>query len=395
MSTKTDNQAGKCDGFSVDDAFSTAEWARSAALAGEIQRLSPARVTFADFMQLALLHPRYGYYASRENIFGRDGDFITAPDISPLYAGCLARSWQKLHDKLRSDDCPFEVLEVGPGSGRLAAQLLSELARLDALPSRYWLYEPSAMLAGVQKETLGTLTEELAGKTQISWLSDIATASVHGVIVANEVADALPVEIARRHHGRIEQLYVAWDASSAGLSEQWVEATPAVVAQVAALEGRLGQALADDYRIELHTDYRRWLGQLSQALQAGQIWVCDYGYDEPNYYHPQRGNGTVQCHRRHRRTSNPLEYVGLQDISTAVNFDRLYDDACTHTLALDLYQPYGRWLIESGAFDIAQAQLQQASTPAHRQRLRQQFMQLTGHEAMGELFKMAVFSRSI
>ncbi len=395
MSINTDNQAGKCDGFSVDNAFSTAERARSAALAGEIQRHRPPRLSFANFMELALLHPRYGYYASRENIFGRAGDFITAPDISPLYAGCLALSWQTLHGALRNSDRPFEILEVGPGSGHLAVQLLTELARLDVLPSHYWLYEPSAMLAGVQKETLGALMAELAGKTQISWLSDIATASVHGVIVANEVADALPVEIVRRHHGRIEQLFAAWNESSTDLFEQWVEATPPVAAQVAALEGRLGQVFADGYRIELHTDYRRWLGQLSQALQAGQIWICDYGYDEPNYYHPQRVSGTVQCHRRHRRTGNPLAFAGLQDISTAVNFDRLYDDACAHALALDLYQPFGRWLIESGAFDIAQAQLQHASTPAHRQRLRQQFMQLTGHEAMGELFKMAVFSRSI
>ena len=395
MSINTDNQAGKCDGFSVDNAFSTAERARSAALAGEIQRHRPPRLSFANFMELALLHPRYGYYASRENIFGRAGDFITAPDISPLYAGCLALSWQTLHGALRNSDRPFEILEVGPGSGHLAVQLLTELARLDVLPSHYWLYEPSAMLAGVQKETLGALMAEMAGKTQISWLSDIATASVHGVIVANEVADALPVEIVRRHHGRIEQLFAAWNESSTDLFEQWVEATPPVAAQVAALEGRLGQVFADGYRIELHTDYRRWLGQLSQALQAGQIWICDYGYDEPNYYHPQRVSGTVQCHRRHRRTGNPLAFAGLQDISTAVNFDRLYDDACAHALALDLYQPFGRWLIESGAFDIAQAQLQHASTPAHRQRLRQQFMQLTGHEAMGELFKMAVFSRSI
>ena len=267
-------------------------------------------IPFSDYMELCLNAPGLGYYTAGSAKFGPEGDFVTAPEISPLFGRSVARQIESVLDRLGGG----EILELGGGTGAFAESCLAELARRGADPRRYRILETSPDLRDRQRRRLGTFGVE--------WLDTIPEEPFDGVVFANEVVDALPVERFRRTLERVESLHVGIDAGGF----RWVRrpARPALRDHVRAVESRLGRALGPaGYESEWCPSLPGWLDAVTLPLRRGLLLVFDYGYGEAEYYHPDRGHGTLGCHYRHRWHDDPLVLPALQDITASVDFSAL------------------------------------------------------------------------
>lgn len=268
---------------------------------------------FPRYLELALYTPGLGYYSGPLAKLGPQGDFVTAPELSPLFARCLARQCAEVLAELGGG----LVLELGGGSGALAAELLLALETLDALPERYLMLEVSGTLRSRQAETLARRAPHLSARVQ--WLDRLPDAAVTGVILANEVLDAVPFHRVRRSADRFMELYVtveqgrlAW--RMAPLSD------PRLEAELAELEADLGGPLPTGYVTEVAPARAAWTHAVGATLGRGLILLSDYGFPRREYYHPQRGEGTLMCHYRHRAHGDPLALTGLQDVTAHVDF---------------------------------------------------------------------------
>ena len=275
---------------------------------GRIEAQGP--IPFSDYMELCLNAPGLGYYTAGSAKFGPEGDFVTAPEISPLFGRSVARQFESVLELLGGG----EILELGGGTGAFAESCLTELSRRGANPRRYRILETSPDLRDRQRRRLGTLGVE--------WLDAIPEEPVDGVVFANEVADALPVERFRLTPERVESLHVGLDAGGF----RWVPrpARFALRDHVRAVERRLGRPLGPaGYESEWCPSLPGWLDAITLPLRRGLLLVFDYGYGEAEYYHPDRGQGTLGCHYRHRWHDDPLVLPALQDITASVDFSAL------------------------------------------------------------------------
>ncbi|MCY4450403.1 MAG: SAM-dependent methyltransferase [Immundisolibacterales bacterium] len=275
---------------------------------GRIEAQGP--IPFSDYMELCLNAPGLGYYTAGSAKFGPEGDFVTAPEISPLFGRSVARQVESVLELLGGG----EILELGGGTGAFAESCLTELSRRGANPRRYRILETSPDLRDRQRRRLGTLGVE--------WLDAIPEEPVDGVVFANEVADALPVERFRLTPERVESLHVGLDAGGF----RWVPrpARSALRDHVRAVERRLGRPLGPaGYESEWCPSLPGWLDAITFPLRRGLLLVFDYGYGEAEYYHPDRGQGTLGCHYRHRWHDDPLVLPALQDITASVDFSAL------------------------------------------------------------------------
>ena len=267
-------------------------------------------IPFSDYMELCLNAPGLGYYTAGSGKFGPGGDFVTAPEISPLFGRSLALVFGEVLDLLGGG----EVLELGGGTGAFAESCLGELARRDAAPPRYRILEPSPDLRERQRRRLEPLGVE--------WLDSLPDEPFSGIVFANEVADALPVERFRIAPEGVESMHVGLD--SGGF--RWV-ARPAGRAlrdHVRAVEARLRRPIgAAGYESEWCPSLGGWLEAVAGHLDRGLVLVFDYGYGEAEYYHPERDRGTLGCHYRHRWHDDPLVLPALQDITASVDFSAL------------------------------------------------------------------------
>ena len=267
-------------------------------------------IPFSDYMELCLNAPGLGYYTAGSAKFGPAGDFVTAPEISPLFGRSVARQIESVLHLLGGG----EILELGGGTGAFAESCLAELARRGANPHRYRILETSPDLRDRQRRRLGMLGVE--------WLDAIPEEPFDGVVFANEVVDALPVERFRLAPKRVESLHVGIDAGGF----RWVPrpARPALRDHVRAVESRLGRALGPaGYESEWCPSLPGWLDAVTLPLRRGLLLVFDYGYGEAEYYHPDRVHGTLGCHYRHRWHDDPLVLPALQDITASVDFSAL------------------------------------------------------------------------
>ncbi|RMF96909.1 MAG: SAM-dependent methyltransferase [Gammaproteobacteria bacterium] len=295
---------------------------------------------FADYMQAALYEPGLGYYSGGARKFGEAGDFVTAPEISPLFARCLAEAVGPVLAALGGGS----LLEIGPGSGALAAELLPALAARDRLPDRYLLLEVSAELRERQQQRLAQLPAGLAGRCQ--WLDALPAAPFRGVILGNEVLDALPVSRFCWRDGRCQALGV----TLAGDGFAWAEApaSETLSAAVAARLGPLRQALPDGYRSEICLQLEPWLASIAARLSAGMLLFADYGLVRREYYHPQRRDGSLICHYRHRAHADPFWLPGGQDISAWVDFTAVAEAGIAAGLALAGFSNQAGFLLAHG-----------------------------------------------
>lgn len=336
---------------------------------------------FADYMQIALNEPGLGYYHRRQGPIGPGGDFTTAPELGALFASALARAVLSLQEELA---LPAAVLELGAGSGALAADLLAACRRLGRPQAGYAILEPSAALARDQRA-------RLAGEEAVTWLERLPEA-FRGVIVANEVLDALPVDcFVVREEGLMQRAVTG----SAAAGFRWIEVpAPAPLARrVAAIEAALGRRLPPGYASEWSPWLVPFVRSLAARLEEGAIVFADYGYERRDYYHPERVEGTLVCHARHRAHDDPFHAPGAEDISAWVDFDAVAEAALAAGLEVRGFHTQTAFLVENGLLEaLAAAQQGAGRTAAHVALLREAERLLLPGE-MGTRFKVLVLAR--
>lgn len=335
-------------------------------------------ISFARYMELALYAPLLGYYAGGAHKFGASGDFVTAPELTPLFAGGLATqigSWLE-HDL-------DTVLEAGAGSGVLAADLLQALERQGRLPTRYWILELSGELRARQRATLAQRVPALASR--VAWL-DAMPDTFSGVVVANELLDAMPVHLVRWGDTILER-GVAWDDRSD--RPEWREraATGNVLKaarDIAAVPGTLS---------ELALAARGWIRSLADRLQRGALLLIDYGFPRGEFYLPQRAEGTLMCHYRHHAHADPFWWPGLNDITAHVDFTAIADAGFEAGLEVLGYTSQATFLMNCGLLQ----QLEALGEPGSAAYLRAANLanRLINPAEMGELFKVMALGRGI
>ena len=337
-------------------------------------------IAFDDYMQTVLYQPGLGYYSAGQTRFGAAGDFVTAPEISALFGRCLARP----AGALIAQGCAAAVLEFGAGSGKLCADLLQALPGLE----RYLILDLSADLQQRQQRFLQQqLSAELFHK--IEWLNRLPQ-NFDGIVLANEVLDAMPVHLLRKQAGWIE-LGVGFDGR--GLVWQPYAAEGAAVDGMRQIESTHGD-LPVGYSSELNLNYGPWMAALAEACQRAVVLIIDYGYEQAQYYHAQRSRGTLTCHYRHRVHGDPFVYPGLQDITAFVDFDACADAAEASGFSATGLIGQGQFLLANGLLDAAQEQAESAEA-VQQMAISQQVAMLSLPQEMGEKFKVLALQKNI
>jgi len=368
--------------FPVPDAAAQAHSEKLIAFIADEIAVAGGQISFARYMDLALFAPSLGYYSAGAHKFGKQGDFITAPEISPLFSRTLA---QQLAEVLCTFEGTGEVLEVGGGSGVMAADILAELEILDELPSQYFILELSADLQERQRETLATRVPHLLER--VRWLHELPAPGFRGIVVANELLDALPVQCFVTREKGLQERCVSYS----GGRFQWTNnmsdglLIPEHLTEIVA-------KLPSGYSSEINLAATGWVQSIASLLDAGVVLLIDYGYAATEYYHPQRNGGTLMCHYRHRAHDNPFVYPGLQDITAHVDFTAIAEAAVSSGLEVRGYNTQGFFLLGNGISELAQ--------PFEKLDERQQVLQaqqmrtLTLPAEMGERFKVIALARN-
>jgi len=334
-------------------------------------------LSFARYMELALYAPGLGYYTGGAAKFGPAGDFVTAPTLGPLFAQTLARQVAELlaHSAPR-------ILEFGGGGGELAGDLLAELARAGCHVEQYAILEPSAGLAARQRAAIAQRAPAHADR--VAWLERLPQ-EFRGVMLANEVVDAMPVHaVAIREDGVFER-GVALEAEELIWSER--------PAQGEVLEAARALQLAPPYATELALAARGWMRSVAASLAQGALLVIDYGFAAREFFHPQRSDGTLMCHYRHHAHDDPFLHPGLQDISAHVDFSALAEAAHGAGLEILGYANQANFLVNCGITDVLGR-----SDPADTMRyapLAANANRLLSPSEMGELFKVLALGRGV
>jgi len=346
---------------------------------------SGGRIPFDRFMELALYASGLGYYTAGARKFGEAGDFVTAPEISPLFARCLARQCEQLLEALGGGD----LLEVGAGTGALATDLLLELEALQRLPQHYFILEVSPDLQQRQRETLMARAAHLMDR--VVWLDAMPEAGFTGVVVANELLDAMPVSRFRMAESGVQEGFVRWVDDA--FEHYWDEpVSPGLAHAVAALQEQMG-GFAVGYESELNLRSGPWLQSLAQRIGRGAVVLIDYGYPAAEYYHPQRNMGTLMCHYRHRAHDEPLILPGLQDITAHVDFTAVARAGVDAGFDLKGYTTQAHFLLGCG-LDALLMESDPHDVKNHIA-LMQAVKRLTMPTEMGERFKVIALSKGI
>lgn len=348
--------------------------AKTAALISREIAAAGGWIPFSRFMELALYAPGLGYYSAGMHKFGAAGDFVTAPEISALFGRTLAQQAAQVLGLTAGN-----ILEIGPGSGRLAFDLLTELERLGQLPERYFLLEVSADLRQRQQQLLARFAP------RVEWL-DRLPASFSGLIIGNEVLDAMPVHL------------VAWSKDSIlerGVSMEdgrfsWSERT---LTSGELFDAAAGLDVPPGTVSEIGLAARGFIATLAGLLEKGAILMLDYGFGQNEYYHPQRSSGTLMCHYRHHAHDDPFYLPGLQDITSHVDFTAIAEAGIAHGLNLLGYTSQAHFLLNCGITDLlVRASPEQASAYLP---LAARAQKLLNPAEMGELFKVIALGKSM
>lgn len=340
-------------------------------------------ISFAEYMHHCLYAPGLGYYSAGATKFGESGDFVTAPEVSSVFGTVLARQCAVVLSQLEAP----AILEVGAGSGKLAVDLLSALADADALPERgYQILEVSADLRQRQEQLLRSKVPDHA--ECVTWLSDLPR-DFTGVIVANEVLDALPVERFIRRKTGVRQLCIAVDGDSFTLSER--EAPAALQQAVDNIEGAIGRELPPGFASEVCLALPHWIADTAAALHEGLVFLFDYGVSRREYYAPERSGGWLRCHFRHHAHDDPLILAGIQDLTSWVDFTTVAEAAVANDLDIVGFVAQAQFLIGGG---LDQVLTDFAELPTDAQlKLSAEIKLLTLPAEMGENFKCFGLSR--
>ncbi len=342
-------------------------------------------IDFADYMSLALYAPGLGYYSAGLQKFGEAGDFITAPELSPLFAQTLANPVAAVLGDMGGGN----IVEFGAGSGVLAAGLLAELDHKQQLPERYFIIELSAELKQRQQQTLNQKVPELMGR--IEWLDTLPRQPLKAVVLANEVLDAMPVRRFVTMDGKALPLGVA--VTDEGLVLRPGEADTDLQQAVDHIEEDIGYQLAQVYRSEINLNIEPWLQSLADALLQGAVYLIDYGYPRAEYYLPERDMGTFMCYYRHRTHDDALWYPGLQDMTAFVDFTAVAEAAVAVGFDIAGFTSQSNFLLDSGIGQLLEQQMPE--TDRGRIALVQQMKSLTLPTEMGERFQVMALDKNL
>ena len=347
-------------------------------------------IPFSRFMELCLYAPGLGYYSAGASKFGESGDFVTAPELGPLFAACTADAIAPVMRQLGPD---AEIVELGGGSGAFAEVALKRLLALDALPARYAILEPSADLRERQQARLRERLNPLLGDL-VEWLDGPLPGQWNGVLFANEVVDALPTPRFTLRGGEVFEEHVALDGEGRFIRDDR-PADPLLAAAVRHVERQLEAPFADGYRSELLPQLPYWVQAVAGGLQAGAMLFVDYGYPRREYYAPQRSDGTLRAFRRHHLVEDVLAYPGLQDITASVDFTALAEAGTGAGFDFTGYSNQASFLIGNGLEQrLAEAEAR-ARDDVARHRLRNEAKRLTLPGEMGERFQAMGFARDV
>jgi len=332
-------------------------------------------ISFARYMELALYAPGLGYYSAGARKLGKAGDFVTAPEISPLYGQTLARQVKQVLEAGFD-----EVLEVGAGSGALAATLLEELERSGRAPRNYLILELSADLRERSRDTLAARVPHLLER--VAWLNRLPPV-FSGVVLGNEVLDAMPAHVVRVQSGKVEEGGVG--VRNDRLNWSWRLASGGPLDAARALK------LPEGFRTEIQLAAQGFVRSLSGVLEKGVAFFVDYGFPQKEYYHPQRKDGTLMCHYRHHAHADPFFLPGLQDITSHVDFSAMARAAREGGLEVAGYTSQAQFLVNCGITEVM------SRTPAEDVAkflpLANQANRLMSPAEMGELFKVIALAR--
>jgi SAM-dependent MidA family methyltransferase len=338
------------------------------------------KITFAKYMDLALYTPGLGYYSGGMQKFGVRGDFVTAPEISPLFSHCLARQCQEILENLGGGD----ILEVGAGSGQMAVDILLALTKTNALPKHYYILELSADLKKRQQEKVAAQGPEFFDR--VTWLETLPMFDFKGVILANEVLDAMPVHLFQIRQDILHEVEVIDNNAKLHLQITKTD-NPHLLAHYHA------QTWPREYTSEINLHLKPWVKSLSDILKLGVILIIDYGFPQHEYYHPDRSMGTLMCHYRHYAHHDPFLYPGLQDITAHVDFTAIAEAASEVALDVLGYTSQAAFLLDTGLMALAEEQ--HKTTTEKETLIRNHAIQtFTSPAEMGELFKVIALGRN-
>ena len=328
-------------------------------------------IGFDVFMNLALYHSKFGYYRSNKTLFGRHGDFITAPETSDLFGYTLAKQCKQV---LNNGD----ILEFGAGSGVLAAQILFELGRLDSLPGKYYIIELSAQLKNKQMKTIKKVLPEIFNR--VEWLTELPK-DFKGVVIANEVLDAIPAKRITYSKGCFVELGVGFQNDNF----KWEKFTQPYLSSTSSLP----DVKEEGYTSEINVQSIAWIKSLYDFISEGTVLLIDYGMDKSEYFHPQRNDGTLKCFFNHNSSNDPFCNIGNQDITTSVNFSDIAESAVDAGFEISGYCTQAMFLISLGIENY----LLDEEDNDNRMKLAQEVKQLVLPGTMGEVFKVLALSK--
>ena len=376
--------------------LSPEERRHSRSLAGLIRAQLAAAggwLSFERFMELALYAPGLGYYSAGSVKIGVGGDFVTAPEVSDLFNRCVARQCAEILTATGG-----EILELGAGTGRMAATVLTALASQGVLPQRYAILEVSADLAARQRARLAQLPPQL--RERVVWLERLPETPLRGVMLANEVADALPCRRFTWRDGAVRELGVALaEAAAVGgnaacgeeisFREQCAAADAALVRACEGLLASLEGELPEGYVSEVCLRVEPWVATLGKCLERGALLLSDYGLPRRHYYHRERIAGTLRCHFKHRAHDDPYINLGVQDMTAWVDFTRVAEAALAAGLTVSGFATQTAFLLASGLDGF----VAEAADGIERARLAGEARRLLMPEEMGEAFKFMALTR--
>lgn len=336
-------------------------------------------ISFARFMELALYTPKLGYYSSAAPKFGKWGDFVTAPHLSELFSQSIARQYQQLKGS--------DILELGAGSGKLAQDLLLELEKLDCLPNHYFIFEKSEDLRLQQQDLLKTHCAHLIDR--VHWLADLADAPpIKGMILANEVLDAMPVHCFRIENDEILERCIAIK-NNQFVWKTTLPTTPELTRRVNLILSEC--PLPSEYESEVNLELYHWLPMLANILTQGVMLFLDYGYGRREYYYSERTEGTLRGYYQHQLQTDVLQRVGSQDITAHVDFTALVESAIDADLRLGGYTTQSSFLLACGLLDLVNT----AAPAIEHYETAQAIKTLMLPSEMGELVKVMALTKGM
>ena len=340
-------------------------------------------ISFEEFIDFVMYKPGLGYYSAGAEKIGHSGDFTTAPEISKLFGMALANQMTPILDHYQSPS----IIEIGAGTGKLAFDIMTQLNDYQVNFDRYYILELSADLKQRQQSMLSHLPTKTLNK--IVWLNSIPMDSIDGVIIANEVIDALPFTRFKTQNGQVYELGISVEDNQ--LIEQPRLADEILSNTVDSIAKEIGMTFQDGYTSEIRINFGSWFRTIESMLSSGSIFFVDYGYARQEYYDEERTNGSMICHYRNVAHEDPLSNLGIQDISASVDFSQLADVALQRNIEVGFFTSQADFLINAEILGVIESVIDEGL----KMRLTQEVKQLLLPNQMGEVFKCMLLNKNI